>query len=229
MTARERAVFLSRGRPVSPPLLCPLVVTQAAEIGAVPVEDFLHDPTKLANGLQALCEAMELEAISTWDGNPTILEDQGLAEASVEATRRLVATVPEAAVAAALPGPSGGDDLLPLIRSFLDAGAHLVLLIERDQITDPERWRSSVTTITNVTRFHQAAPVAVLAEGSDARWVPGGTIVAVPDPELSQGLALPQDPSGWQLPDDPGPIITTLGPAGGGFSEVMQAVRRLSS
>lgn len=229
MTARKRAALLSRGRPVSQPLLCPLVVAQAAEIGAVPVDDFRRDPTKLANGLQALCEAMELQVISTWDGTPSILDDQGLAEAAVEATRRLVVTVPEAAIAVALPGPSVGDDLLPLIRSFLDAGAHLVLLIEDNEITDPERWRSAVTTITNVARFHQAVPVAVLATGSDSQWVPSGTIVAVPDPGPSQGLALPRDPGSWQLPDDPGPIITTLGSARGSFSEVMQAVRRLSS
>ena len=49
--ARSRARLLARHGRASPALVCPLVLVQAAEIEALPVEQFLTDATKLANGL----------------------------------------------------------------------------------------------------------------------------------------------------------------------------------
>ncbi|MGH3421056.1 MAG: hypothetical protein ACRDOD_15905, partial [Streptosporangiaceae bacterium] len=54
LTARSRARLLARHGRVSPALVCPLVLAQAAEIEALPEERFLTDATKLANGLRAL-------------------------------------------------------------------------------------------------------------------------------------------------------------------------------
>jgi hypothetical protein len=51
-------LLLLRGRPIAAPLLCPLAVTQAAEIDARPVPQFLADPTRLCTGLRALAEAL---------------------------------------------------------------------------------------------------------------------------------------------------------------------------
>ncbi|HMG30610.1 MAG TPA: hypothetical protein VK585_10880, partial [Jiangellaceae bacterium] len=102
MTARKRAKLLLRGRPVAPPLLCPLAVAQAAEIDARPVPQFLTDPTKLCNGLRTLSEALGTDVIVTADGRPELLTDRDQVAAAVEATRRLSATA-AAALAAALP------------------------------------------------------------------------------------------------------------------------------
>ena len=53
-SARSRARLLARRGRVSPALVCPLVLVQAAEIEALSEERFLTDATKLANGLRAL-------------------------------------------------------------------------------------------------------------------------------------------------------------------------------
>lgn len=228
MTARDRAQLLSRGRPAAPGLSCPLIVAQAAEIGAVPVDEFLADPTKLANGLQALRQALGNDVIVTAAGEEGFLHDPARVEAAVEATRRLAVTTTGAAIAAALPGPSCGEELLGHARAFLGAGAHLLLLIESEPLADGEAWRAAVTTISNVTRFHQAVLVVVLAGRDDARWAPRGTVACVPDPGPGEGLAWPQDPAAWQMPPAPVPVVTTLGPAAGGFAEVRHAVTRLA-
>lgn len=228
MTARDRAKLLARGRPVASGLWCPLIVDQAAEIGAVPADEFLSDPTKLANGLGALHQALGGDVIVTASGEAALLHDSARADAAVEATRRLSITVTAGAIAAALPGPSCGEDLLPHVRAFLGAGAHLILLVESEPLADGGAWRAAVTTIANVTRFHQAALVAVLATSDDVAWAPRGTVVAVPEPGSGQGLAWRRDPATWQTPPAGVPLVTTLGPAAGRFAEVRHAMKRLT-
>jgi hypothetical protein len=210
MSARKRVKLLTRGRAISPPLICPLVVAQAAEIEALPVEGFLSDPAKLCKGLQTLTGALGTDVIVTADG-------AAVGEAAVEATRRLAATV-DAAIAAALPEPD-----LPLARAFLEAGAHLLLLVETAPLADGQAWGEAVVPIVNVARFHQAVPVVVLADAADAQWVPRGAMVCVPEPGPGQGLALPPDLTGWRVPDGV-PVVTTLGPVQGGFAEVRAAM-----
>ncbi len=128
--ARSRARLLARHGRVKgtgPALVCPLVLTQAAEIEALPVEEFLTDPTKLANGLRALHRAFGNDVIVTAaaddlaacslaecnlapaaagavDAGP--MTSQPRVAAAVEATRRLAVTVEDAALAAALCGPA---------------------------------------------------------------------------------------------------------------------------
>ena len=65
LPARSRARLLARHGRVSPALVCPLVLAQAAEIEALPVERFLTDATKLANGLRALHTAFGNDVIVT--------------------------------------------------------------------------------------------------------------------------------------------------------------------
>lgn len=231
MTARQRAKLLLRGRPVAPPLLCPLAVAQAAEIDARPLPQFLTDPTKLCNGLRTLYEALGTDVIVTADGRPELVTDRDQAAAAVEATRRLSATAVDAALAAALPGPGRGGDLVPLARAFLEAGANLLLLVEEQPLPAGSgvTWWAAATTVANVARFHQAVPVAVLAGGAaDAAAGPRGAVVCVPDPAAGQGLALAADPAAWTASAEGAPVVTTLGPVAGGFAAVKEAVGRLT-
>ena len=67
LSARSRARLLARHGRVSPALVCPLVLAQAAEIEALPEERFLTDATKLANGLRALRGAFGNDVINCTD------------------------------------------------------------------------------------------------------------------------------------------------------------------
>jgi hypothetical protein len=128
LPARSRAKLLARHGRVSPALVCPLVLVQAAEIEALPEERFLTDATKLANGLRALREAFGHDVIVTAAADDLAADATGdlaaaraaaatgdLAAASaahprvaaaVEATRRLAVTADDAALAVALCGPA---------------------------------------------------------------------------------------------------------------------------
>jgi hypothetical protein len=128
LPARSRAKLLARHGRVSPALVCPLVLVQAAEIEALSQERFLTDATKLANGLRALREAFghdvivtaaadDLAAAAARAGAPAqqAPAQQAPAQqavqyprvaAAVEATRRLAVTADEAALAVALCGPA---------------------------------------------------------------------------------------------------------------------------
>ena len=121
-SARSRAKLLARRGRVSPALVCPLVLVQAAEIEALSEERFLTDATKLANGLRALHTSFGHDVIVTAAadglaargrgarpvtarGPPPLRADPRVA-AAVEATRRLAVTADDAALAVALCGPA---------------------------------------------------------------------------------------------------------------------------
>jgi hypothetical protein len=124
LAARSRARLLARHGRVSPALVCPLVLAQAAEIEALPVPRFLTDATKLASGLRALhtsfgndvivtAVADDLAAAAAGDlaaaraGSPAQQAVQHpRVAAAVEATRRLAVTAEDAALAVALCGPA---------------------------------------------------------------------------------------------------------------------------
>ena len=124
LTARSRARLLARHGRVSPALVCPLVLAQAAEIEALPEERFLTDATKLANGLRALRGAFGHDVIVTAAADDlAAAAARALAAAgagaparqavqhprvaaAVEATRRLAVTADDAALAVALCGPA---------------------------------------------------------------------------------------------------------------------------
>ena len=119
-SARSRARLLARHGRVSPALVCPLVLVQAAEIEALPQERFLTDATKLANGLRALRGAFGHDVIVTAAADDLAAAAAGdltaagagspaahpRVVAAVEATRRLAVTADDAALAVALCGPA---------------------------------------------------------------------------------------------------------------------------
>jgi hypothetical protein len=170
--------------------------------------------------------------------------------AAVEATRRLTATAEEAALAAALCGPAQlaaqlgrppdpdaledcGTVLLALAKAFLEAGAHLLLVVEAEPVPRAAAggWRSAVTPLVNVARFRQAAAVVALADPADAALAPPGAVVCLPPAAAGpgQGIALEADPAAWPAPPAGVPLITTLGPVRGGFAECRAAVGGLTA
>jgi hypothetical protein len=249
---------LDRAKGTMPALVCPLVLSQAAEIEALPPGQFLTDPTKLANGLRALhgafgtdvivtAAADDLAACSLATGHPRVA-------AAVEATRRLAATAEDAALAAALCGPAQlaaqlgrppadsavleecGAVLLALAKAFLAAGAHLLLVVEAGPVPPAaaSSWRSAVTPLVNVARFRQAPAAVVLADPADAALAPRGAVVCLPPAAAGpgQGIALEADPAAWPastLRPAGVPLITTLGPVRGGFAECRAAVGQLTA
>jgi len=174
--------------------------------------------------------------------------------AAVEATRRLAATTEDTVLAAALCGPAQlaaqlgrppagpaaldehGAVLLALAKAFLEAGAHLLLVVEAEPVprAAADGWRSAVTPLVNVARFRQAAAAVVLADPADAALAPRGAVVCLP-PAASgpgQGIALDVDPAAWPastLRPAGAPLVTTLGPVRGGFAECRAAVGRLTA
>jgi hypothetical protein len=269
LSARSRARLLARHGRVSPALVCPLVLAQAAEIEALPVPGFLTDATKLANGLRALrgafgndvivtAAADDLAAIAAGAGGAGAPAQQAVQQAvqhprvaaAVEATRRLAVTADDAALAVALCGPAQlaaqlrhspadhaaletcGAVLLTLAKAFLEAGANLLLLVEAEPLpTSPDAWRSAVTPLVNVARFHQAAAAVVLADSADAAVAPRGAVVCLPPQQTGpgQGIALSPDPAAWPTPPAGVPLVTSLGPVRGGFAECRTAVAMLTA
>ena len=279
-SARNRARRLARhgaddrGQGITPALVCPLVLAQAAEIEALPAGQFLTDPTKLANGLRALhgafgtdvivtAAADDLAACSLAGCSPAGCSPAAAAAgaaghprvtAAVEATRRLAATTGDTVLAAALCGPAQlaaqlgrapagpaaleeyGAVLLALAKAFLEAGAHLLLVVEAEPVPRAvaDGWRSAVTPLVNVARFRQAAAAVVLADPADAALAPRGAVVCLP-PAASgpgQGIALDVDPAAWPasaLRLAGRPLLTTLGPVRGGFAECRAAVGKLTA
>jgi hypothetical protein len=233
-----------------------LVLAQAAEIEALPLETFLSDPTKLAKGLTALHQALRTDGVvvaaaGLLGGGAGTTER---VEAAVEATSRLAATLPgEPALMAALPGPAAvaadletgdvdaaGALVLEMLQRFLEAGVNLVVLIEEAPPSPPavESWRSAITPLGNVTRFHQGAGVVVFESASPTavEAVPSSVGVCVPEgievtgPHTRvRGLCLPVEPKAWTAPVAEVSLVTTAGvvPAHHSFAEVLEACGRL--
>ena len=219
-TPRARARLLLRSGRAQPGLLAPLVVAQAAEIEALPLDEFLTNPTKLSKGLTSLHQALGTDAIT--------VSGQGSAEqldAAVEATARLVATAPgDPVLIAVLPGPGalagergcdlerGGEFVLDIVKRFLEAGSHLVVLVE-DAAPGTDDWRSAITPVVNVARFHQAVSVVVTGDATS----------------MPNVFVLPDEPKEWTAPPAGTALTVTAGvvPAHHSFAEVHEACRRL--
>ena len=246
-----------RDKGTSPALVCPLVLAQAAEIEGLPAGQFLTDATKLANGLRALHGAFGNDVIVTAAADDlaacsVAVTGHPRVTAAVEATRRLAVTAEDAALAAALCGPAQlaaqlgrppadpavleecGAALLALAKAFLEAGAHLLLVVEAEPLSRAAAggWRSAVTPLVNVARFRQAAAVVVLADPADAALTPHGAVVCLPPAAAGpgHGIALEPDPAAWLAPAlRPAgvPLVTSLGPVRGGFAECRAAVGQL--
>jgi hypothetical protein len=123
--------------------------------------------------------------------------------------------------------------LLALAKAFLEAGANLLLLVEAEPLpaASADGWRSAVTPLVNVTRFHQAAAAVVLADPAGAAIAPRGAVVCLPPPQAGpgQGIALSTDPAAWPAPPGGAPLVTSLGPVHGGFAACRAAVEMLTA
>ena len=246
-----------RDKGTSPALVCPLILAQAAEIEALSAGHFLTDPTKLANGLRAMQGAFGTDVIVTAAADDlaacsVAVTGHPRVTAAVEATRRLTVTAEDAALAAALCGPvqlaaqlgrppadpavleECSAALLALAKAFLEAGAHLLLVVEAGPVSREaaDGWRSAVTPLVNVARFRQAAAAVVLADPADAALTPHGAVVCLPPAAAGpgHGIALEPDPAAWLAPAlRPAgvPLVTSLGPVRGGFAECRAAVGQL--
>lgn len=153
--------------------------------------------------------------------------------ASLEAVRQWQADGSEPVIVAALTGPAtllaqlraagtalddkagfemAGSTLAALARLYAEAGIHVLQLHEdaapgEDQI---DEWKSALSTIGNVARFHRVPPVLVVSGGeSGFSWPPQ----AVACPTTAQhpgtmtrahGRAWPSEPGDW-------PTLTGLG------------------
>ena len=105
-SARNRARQLARHGTfdrASPPLVCPLVLAQGAEIEALPAGQFLTDPTKLANGLRALHGAFGTDVIVTAAADD--LAECSLAAAAAGALAAAAAGHPRVTAAVEVSGP----------------------------------------------------------------------------------------------------------------------------
>src|SRR6266536_838940 len=140
--ARSRAKLLARHGRASPALVCPLVLGQAAEIEALPMQWFLTDATKLANGLRALHGALGNDVIVTAAADGLAAAAAGAGSitahprvtAAVDATRfhQAAAVVVLADPASAAVAPRGAVVCLPPS----DAGAGQGIALS----ADPAAW-----------------------------------------------------------------------------------------
>ncbi|MGD0928405.1 MAG: hypothetical protein ABR926_24795 [Streptosporangiaceae bacterium] len=175
-TPRAVARSLAAGQPGGT-LAVPLALHVSARIAERDAEDFVYDPTQLANALRDLIEAVGPDGVPVTDpavllaGCTTaesILASEQL-KVALEATRRLRASYGDAiALAAVLPGPAtiAGQALpagaawasavaagvvVDLGREFLAAGADLLIVADHEELPG-----TSLATLANVARFHQA-------------------------------------------------------------------------
>jgi hypothetical protein len=179
-TPRAVARALAAGQPGGT-LAVPLALHVSARIAERDAEDFVYDATQLANALRDLIEAVGPDGVPVTDpavllagcaSAESILASDQL-KVALEATRRLRAAYGDAiALAAVLPGPATIAGLagpaetagagavatgvvVTLGREFLAAGADVLITADREELPG-----TSLATLANVARFHQALALA---------------------------------------------------------------------
>ena len=200
-------------------LAVPLALHVSARIAERDAEDFLYDPTQLANALRDLIEAVGPDGVPV--SHPSVLM-MGCRSASdvlgsqqlgvaLEASRRLRTSYADAiALVAVLPGPSalsarlGAEaaavnlTLVGLGQEFLAAGADVIVVDD-----DAEMPGVSLTTLSNVARFHQAI---ALSHGASRYGLAAATAVDFESPRPATGVVvtrawLPRDTDIARLSD----------------------------
>lgn len=181
---RKRAQAIAQGRGRNDRVVIPLALEVAARISARPLTEFRNDATQLANGLAelqaaidaegvvcALAGGMELASAAGAELDVERIVSHGAVGASLEACRRLRATLGDnAALLAGLTGPATlarefSVDIAQasaafgvLVKAFCDAGADVILLMEDQGVEcGSEDWQDGVKTAANIARFHQAS------------------------------------------------------------------------
>jgi hypothetical protein len=153
----------------------PLALHVSARIAERDAEEFVYDPTQLANALRDLADAVDPDGVPVCDAGVLLADCQTVADivaseqltAAVEATRRLRTSFGDAiALVAVLPGPAAiarvagagtasADAVLALGKEFLAAGADVLIVQDEDELPG-----AALTTLANVARFHQAAALS---------------------------------------------------------------------
>jgi hypothetical protein len=175
MTGSQRLATLVQ--PGGRGIAVPLGLRPAARIQERDWDEFLTNPTQIANGCRDFVDAVGPDAVVVTSVESLLEQtrEHGSLEstphhiAAVEAAGRLVESLgARAAVAVSLPGPVAlaavlgettavaADQVLSAARSYLAAGVDL-LLIEEPQ---PDA-ALSLATLVNIARFHQAHVVTV--------------------------------------------------------------------
>jgi hypothetical protein len=190
---RVRAQAIAARRGEGHTLTAPLGLRLAAKIGERPWQEFLTEPTQLANGLGDLLAAVSPDGLVVT--LPEILAedpDGTRLEAAIEATRRLRTTVGDsAALVALLPATA---ELVETAKAFLDAGTD-GLVLPAGVPDDAAR------TIGNVARFHRAMAHVF---GDPAAELPAVVTAGLKDPGPQTGLVLTET----DLPEDtPIPLV----------------------
>jgi hypothetical protein len=194
------------------PLVGPRASAIAGEIEGLSPFEVLSDPGKLANLLAQLQRGsgldvawaesgsrLELEAAGArldWSAFPPAAVGGGAAEVverrrldcALEATRRLRATLGDAAVVGWWLGPADPGLLLGLVRECAQAGAELIVLEQAGPAPDdPAGFARGLRPVVSTARFFQALPVVFVPELS-AGWDaclegvtgPGKAVAGVP-------------------------------------------------
>ena len=212
MTATRRATARSvAAGQATGTVAVPLALHVSARIAERDAEDFLYDPTHLANALRDLIGAIDPDGVPVSDSEVLLDGCRSVADvaaspqlkAAVEATARLRASFRDDIVlVAVLPGPAAvaartgadaaaaAEAVLALGKAFLGAGADM--LIVQDEAESPG---TSLSTLANVARFHQAV---ALSHGHERYGLPGTVPVDLQAPAMATGVAstpgqLPRD------------------------------------
>ncbi|WP_248960968.1 hypothetical protein [Sphaerisporangium perillae] len=184
-------------------LAIPLALQVAARIQERDAEDFVYDPTHLANALRDLTEAVDPDGVPVTApevllvGCPDtarLLSSEQL-DVALEATRRLRASAGDRiALVAELPGPAAimdccaagpdaaADAVLALGRRFLAAGADVILIGDHAEPSG-----AGLSTLANVARFHQAL---ALCHPVTRYGLAAATVVSLDTPGAGRGVTV---------------------------------------
>ena len=182
-------------------LAVPLALHVSARIAERDPEDFLRDPTQLANALRDLIEAVEPDGVPVTDAAVLLAGCTSTAQltaseqltTALEATRRLRASYGDRiALLAALPGPAAvagdlggpGSDaaktVVSLGREFLAAGADVILVGDESELPG-----AALSTLANIARFHQGV---ALSYPADRYGLTAATVVPLDAPSVGAGI-----------------------------------------
>jgi hypothetical protein len=178
----------------------PLALRPAARIQERDWEEFLRNPTQLANACRDLVDAIAPNVVIVT--SPAVLTEEAVGgpvstaphyAAALEAVGRLTESLAHrAAVGVCIPGPSvlvaaGGRtpeqavaEVTEAGRAALHVGAQVVLIDEPDPVDG-----ASLATLDNIARFHQAYVVVVGEAWGGAL---GSSIVPLGDRTKGSGL-----------------------------------------
>ena len=161
--------------------MVPFAFEVAARISARPLNEFITDPTYLANGLSELHGAIAADGVLCADArgmelasaggsglNVKHIISNGRVGASLEACRRLRITLNNRAILlAAVSGPAtlqnqfsvspteGVEAFIEIVDHFCQAGADGIITMESETPTDSECWEDGLITAQNIAVFYR--------------------------------------------------------------------------